>query len=53
MNDGAGLIMTRKICRELAFEAHYDVETGILEMRDALQTGVIRDPYDRIYRNVD
>jgi len=40
-----------KIKRELAFQPRISVEEGILEVRDALQLGVIKDAVDNRYRN--
>ncbi len=40
-----------KIKRELAFEPRISVESGIVEVRNALQYGVIKDPTDSRYRN--
>jgi hypothetical protein len=40
-----------KIRRELDFEPRISVEDGIIEVRDALQMGLIKDPTDSRYRN--
>jgi nucleoside-diphosphate-sugar epimerase len=40
-----------KIQRELGFESTVSVEAGIVEIRDALQMGLIKDATDRRYRN--
>ena len=40
-----------KIKRELGFEPQVSVEAGIVEVRDALQMGLIRNPEDSRYRN--
>lgn len=40
-----------KIKRELGFEARIGVEDGIIEVRDALQLGLIKDASDARYRN--
>ncbi len=40
-----------KIKRELAFEPRIGVENGIVEVRNALQHGLIKDPTDSRYRN--
>ena len=40
-----------KIKRELSFEPKLTVEDGIIEVRDALQSGLIEDPGDARYRN--
>ena len=40
-----------KIRRELGFEASTSVEQGIIEVRDAIAQGVIKDPMDARYRN--
>jgi hypothetical protein len=39
--------------RRLGFGAEFEVETRILEIRDALNDGVIRAPYNRTQRNAD
>jgi nucleoside-diphosphate-sugar epimerase len=40
-----------KVRRELGFVPEIGVEQGVIEVRDALQTGVIKDPGDARYRN--
>jgi len=40
-----------KIKRELGFEPRITVEDGIVEVRDALQSGLIKDATDSRYRN--
>ena len=40
-----------KIRRELGFEAKISVEDGIIEVRDALQLGLIKDATESRYRN--
>jgi nucleoside-diphosphate-sugar epimerase len=40
-----------KIRRELGFRCRVGVEQGVVEVRDALQSGLIRDPQDARYRN--
>jgi nucleoside-diphosphate-sugar epimerase len=40
-----------KIRRELGFESSVSVEQGIIEVRDALQSGLIKDATDERYRN--
>lgn len=40
-----------KIRRELGFEARISVEEGIVEVRDALQSGLIKNPTDERHRN--
>jgi nucleoside-diphosphate-sugar epimerase len=40
-----------KIKRELAFQPRISVEEGIIEVRDALHLGVIKDAADNRYRN--
>ena len=40
-----------KIKRELDFEPRITVEQGIVEVRDALQSGLIKDATDSRYRN--
>ena len=40
-----------KIRRELDFRCRVGVEQGVVEVRDALQSGMIRDPQDARYRN--
>jgi nucleoside-diphosphate-sugar epimerase len=40
-----------KVRRELGFEPQISVEQGIIEVRDALQNGLIKDPTDGRYRN--
>jgi nucleoside-diphosphate-sugar epimerase len=40
-----------KIKRELGFERRITVEDGIIEVRDALQSGLIKDATDSRYRN--
>ena len=40
-----------KIKRELGFESTVSVEAGIIEIRDALQMGLIKDATDSRYRN--
>lgn len=40
-----------KITRELGFEARISVEEGIVEVRDALQSGLIKNPTDERHRN--
>jgi len=40
-----------KIRRELGFEAKISVEDGIIEVRDALQLGLIKDATEFRYRN--
>jgi len=40
-----------KIKRELGFEPKLTVEDGVIEVRDALQFGLIKDPGDARYRN--
>ena len=40
-----------KIKRELGFEPKLSVEDGVIEVRDALQFGLIKDPGDARYRN--
>ncbi len=40
-----------KVKRELGFEARLTVEDGVIEVRDALQSGLIKDPGDARYRN--
>lgn len=41
----------RKIRETLGFRAEVTVEEGIREVRDALTSGLIRDPFDLRYRN--
>jgi nucleoside-diphosphate-sugar epimerase len=40
-----------KIKRELGFDAQINVEDGIIEVRDALRSGLIKNPMDDKYRN--
>jgi nucleoside-diphosphate-sugar epimerase len=40
-----------KVKRELGFEPQIGVEDGIVEIRDALQLGLIKNPADGRYRN--
>ncbi len=40
-----------KIRRELGFEPQTSVEQGVIEVRDALQSGLIKDANDGRYRN--
>jgi hypothetical protein len=40
-----------KIKREFGFEARVSIEDGIVEVRDALQLGLIKDATDTRYRN--
>ncbi|HWQ12457.1 MAG TPA: NAD(P)-dependent oxidoreductase [Roseiflexaceae bacterium] len=40
-----------KIRRELDFSCRVSVEQGVIEVRDALRSGLIRDPHDVRYRN--
>jgi nucleoside-diphosphate-sugar epimerase len=40
-----------KIKRELGFEPQIGVEQGIVEVRDAIQSGLVKDPMDGRYRN--
>jgi len=40
-----------KVNRELGFEPKLTVEDGVIEVRDALQFGLIKDPGDARYRN--
>ena len=40
-----------KIRSVLGFEPQRTVEEGVLEVRDALADGLIRDPNDERYRN--
>jgi nucleoside-diphosphate-sugar epimerase len=40
-----------KIKRELGFEPAIGVEDGVVEVRDALQLGLIKDATDSRYRN--
>jgi len=40
-----------KIGRELGFEARISVEEGVIEVRDALQSGLIKNPMDDRHRN--
>lgn len=42
-----------KIQRELGFEAKRGVNEGVEELADALRSGLIRNPYDRRYRNAE
>lgn len=42
-----------KINRELGFEAHKSVDEGVDELATALRSGIIRNPYDRRYRNAE
>lgn len=42
-----------KIHRDLAFEAQRSVKEGVDELANALRTGLVRNPYDRRYRNVE
>jgi len=42
-----------KIHRELGFDAQRTVNEGIGELANALRTGIIRNPYDRRYRNAE
>jgi nucleoside-diphosphate-sugar epimerase len=41
-----------KIARDLEFRPRISVEEGVVELRDALQTGVIKDASESRYRNV-
>jgi nucleoside-diphosphate-sugar epimerase len=43
----------QKIQRELGFSAHLSVDEGIDEVAAALRGGLIRNPYDRRYRNAE
>lgn len=40
-----------KVKHELGFDARLTVEDGVIEVRDALQSGLIKDPGDARYRN--
>jgi nucleoside-diphosphate-sugar epimerase len=40
-----------KIQRGLGFEPQVSVEEGVLEVRDAVEQGVVADPWDQKYRN--
>ncbi len=40
-----------KVKRNLGFEPGPTVEGGVIEVRDALQSGLIKDPGDARYRN--
>lgn len=40
-----------KIQRELGFQPGTSVEQGIVEVRDAIQSGLVKDPLDGRYRN--
>lgn len=40
-----------KVSRELGFRAKKSVEYGVVEVRDALLSGLIKDPTDSRYRN--
>lgn len=42
-----------KIDRELGFEAQKSVDEGVDELAYALRSGLIRNPYDRRYRNAE
>lgn len=42
-----------KIHRELDFETHKTLRDGVEEVANALSTGIIRNPYDRRYRNAE
>lgn len=42
-----------KIKRELGFETKKTINEGVDEVATALRTGLIRNPYDRRYRNFD
>ncbi len=42
-----------KIHRELGFEAQKTVNEGVDELVHALRVGIIRNPYDRRYRNAE
>ncbi len=40
-----------KVRRQLGFKTRLSVEDGVIEVRDALQSGLIKDPGDARYRN--
>lgn len=42
-----------KINRDLGFEARKTVDEGVDELANALRSGIIRNPYDRRYRNAE
>ena len=42
-----------KIREQLGFKPRFSVEQGIVEVRDAIQQGVIKDPLDGRYRNAN
>jgi hypothetical protein len=46
-----GAVSCEKIGRVLGFRARREVEDGIVEIRDAIESGLIKDPSSATYRN--